>query len=355
MERKARDTAIATRWIRLLVGFGAAIGLTGTALAAPKTDVVVLVNGDRLTGEVKGLERGKLSFKTDATGTIQVEWDKVASLQSGQYLQVELTSGLRYAGRAPQHDREGQLLIRLSEDSKGWELPLADVIRIAAIDRGGPIDRLDGYVTAGYDYTKANGLQTLTFSGGLDTRNERRQWSLDGATTQTSQQDVEDTGRFNVDGVYRRFLPDRWFWQAFATLDGNDELGLDLRTTVGGAYGRFVSQTPQQEWAAYAGLAVTREDYSEGEEESVEGVLGTQYWFFRYDTPEASFDATLNLFPSFTDSGRVRSEGRLRSRYEIVVDLFFEVSVYGSYDSDPGEGADSKSDYGVTTSLGYSF
>jgi hypothetical protein len=195
----------------------------------------------------------------------------------------------------------------------------------------------------------------LTFSGGIDTRNERRQWSLDGATTQTSQQDVEDTGRFNVDGVYRRFLPDRWFWQAFATLDGNDELGLDLRATVGGAYGRFVSQTPQQEWAAYAGLAVTREDFSVGVEESVEGVLGTQYWFFRYDTPEASLDATLNLFPSFTDSGRVRSEARLRSRYEIVVDLFFEVSLYGSYDSDPGEGADSKSDYGVTTSLGYSF
>jgi hypothetical protein len=100
--------------MRLLATLAAAIGLAGTAWAAPKTDVIVLVNGDRLTGEVKGLERGKLSFKTDATGTIQVEWDKVASLQSGQYLQVELTSGLRYAGRAPQHDREGQLLIRLS-------------------------------------------------------------------------------------------------------------------------------------------------------------------------------------------------------------------------------------------------
>jgi len=355
MKNTTRETRPVPDWTRLLIILAAALGPAWTAVAAPKTDVIVLVNGDRLTGEVKGLERGKLSFKTDATGTIQVEWDKVATLHSNQYLQVELTTGLRYAGRAPQHDREGQLLIRLSEDSKGWELPMADVIRIAAIDRGGPIDRLDGYVTAGYDYTKANSLQTLTFSGGLDTRNERRQWSLDGATTQTSQRDVEDTSRFNVDGVYRRFLPERWFWQAFATLDGNDELGLDLRTTVGGAYGRFVSQTPQQEWAAYAGLAVTREDYSEGVEESVEGVVGTQYWFFRYDTPEASLDATLNLFPSLTDSGRVRSEGRLRSRYEIVVDLFFEVSVYGSYDSDPGEGADSKSDYGVTTSLGYSF
>jgi hypothetical protein len=31
------------------------------------------------------------------------------------------------------------------------------------------------------------------------------------------------------------------------------------------------------------------------------------------------------------------------------------VSLYGSYDSDPGENAISNSDYGLTTSLGYSF
>jgi hypothetical protein len=128
MEKLTRHTGTAAGWMRPLIAVAAAIGLAGTALAAPKTDVIVLVNGDRLTGEVKGLERGKLSFKTDATGTIQVEWNKVASLWSDQYLQVELTSGLRYAGRAPQHDQEGQLLIRLSEDSKGWELPLADVV-----------------------------------------------------------------------------------------------------------------------------------------------------------------------------------------------------------------------------------
>jgi len=333
----------------------ALLALAGPATAAPKTDVLVFKNGDRLTGEVKGLERGQLSFKTDATGTITVEWNKVANLQSGQYLQVELTNGLRYYGRAPQSGQEGQLLIRLEEDSEGWELPISEVIRIAAIDSGGLVDRLDGYVTAGYDYTKANSLQTLTFSGGLDTRNQRRQWSLDGSTTQTSQDGNDDSSRFDVDAAYRRFLADRWFWQSFARLEGNDELGLDLRSTLGGAYGRFLTQTQRQEWAAYAGLAVTREDFSEGNEESVEGVFGTQYWFFRYDSPEASFDATLNLFPSLTDMGRVRSDGRLRSRYEIVTDLFFEVSIYGTYDSDPGVGAASKSDYGLTTSLGYSF
>ncbi len=50
------------------------------AFGAPKTDVVIFKNGDRLTGEVKSLERGRLRFNTDATGTNSIEWDVIASL-----------------------------------------------------------------------------------------------------------------------------------------------------------------------------------------------------------------------------------------------------------------------------------
>lgn len=337
--------------------FGAALlVLSTTAVAAPKTDILVFQNGDRLTGEVKGLERGKLSFNTDATGTISIEWDKVASVQSEQYLEVELSDGRRHFGRASQAQAEGTLKLRVGSGSNLREVPLVEVIRIAPIEQGRFVDRLDGYVTAGYDYTKANDLQQFTFTGGLSSRNEKRQWSLDGSTTLISQTGKDDTSRYDVGALNRRFLADRWFWQGFGSFAGNDELGLDLRTTLGAAFGRFLRQDQKSDWAAYAGLAVTHENFSEQPtNESVEGVLGTQYWYFRYDSPEASFDATLNLYPSLTESGRVRSEGRLRARYEIVSDLFFEASFYGSYDSEPGEGAESKSDYGVTTSLGYSF
>jgi len=68
------------------------------ATAAPKTDVLVFLNGDRLTGEVKSLERGRLRFNTDATGTIAIEWDDIASLQSNQNIQVESEGGVRYLG-----------------------------------------------------------------------------------------------------------------------------------------------------------------------------------------------------------------------------------------------------------------
>jgi hypothetical protein len=125
---------------------------------------------------------------------------------------------------------------------------------------------------------------------------------------------------------------------------------------VGGAYGRYLAQTQRQEWAAYAGLAYTRENFQgDSGQDSTEAVFGTQYSFFRYDSPEASLDAMLNVYPSLTSSGRMRSEGQLRSRYEIVKDLFFEISLYGSYDNEPGEQAESNTDYGLTTSLGYSF
>lgn len=343
----------ALRGISLVV---AMLVLPVAALAAPKTDVLVFNNGDRLTGEVKGLERGKLSFKTDATGTIEIEWDKVASVRSDQYLEVELSDGRRHFGRASLAQTEGQLKLRVGSGTNTREVRLAEVVRVAPIEQGGFFDRLDGYVTAGYDYTKSSGVRQVTFTGGLSSRDEKRQWAIDSSATLISQSGQDDTNRYNIGAYNRRFLAGRWFWQGFGSFEGNDELGIDLRTTIGAAYGRFLRQDQKTDWAAYAGLAVTRENFSEQPtNESVEGVFGTQYWFFRYNAPEASLNASLNLFPSLTETGRVRSEAQMNARYEIVSDLFFQLSFYGSYDSEPGVGADSKSDYGVTTSLGYSF
>lgn len=354
--QRARPGGRAPGWPGLVALAALASGLATPAVGAPKTDILVFVNGDRLTGEFKNLERGQLSFNTDATGTIAIEWDKVASLQTDQYLTVETTSGLRYFGRVPQAAKEGTLKVQVDADTKGWDLPLADVVRAAPIEKGNLIERLDGYVTAGYDYTKATDLQQFTFTGGISSRDEKRQWSIDGETTLTSQSGQDDTSRYNINVQNRRFLADRWFVQGFGGFDGNDELALDMRGTVGAAYGRFLVQDNRQEWATYAGVAAIREKFTNQDaNDSVEGVLGTQYWFYLFDAPEASLNLTLNVFPSLTESGRVRSESEFSARYEIVDDLFFEARLYGSFDSDPGEEANSRSDYGVTTSLGYSF
>src|SRR4029453_17665742 len=55
----------------LVVWTTAAIGAQG------KTDVVTLANGDRITGEVVRVTRGRLEFSTDDVGTLYLEWDKL--------------------------------------------------------------------------------------------------------------------------------------------------------------------------------------------------------------------------------------------------------------------------------------
>ena len=46
--------------------------------ARPKSDVVTLRNGDRVTCEIKSLYAGLLECSTDAMGTLKIESDEIA-------------------------------------------------------------------------------------------------------------------------------------------------------------------------------------------------------------------------------------------------------------------------------------
>ena len=62
-----------------IVALALVVSSSTVALGQGRTDVVTLPNGDRITGEVVSLERGRLEFKTDDAGTLEIEWDNVAS------------------------------------------------------------------------------------------------------------------------------------------------------------------------------------------------------------------------------------------------------------------------------------
>src|SRR3954469_20808699 len=68
------------------------------AQAQGRTDVVTLANGDRMTGEVVTLERGRLAFKTDDAGTVYFEWDNRASVMTARKIEVVTTDGRRFFG-----------------------------------------------------------------------------------------------------------------------------------------------------------------------------------------------------------------------------------------------------------------
>jgi hypothetical protein len=51
------------------------------ALASSKIDTIYFQNGDRITAEVKSLANNQLQLSTDDAKTINVQWDKVDSVQ----------------------------------------------------------------------------------------------------------------------------------------------------------------------------------------------------------------------------------------------------------------------------------
>lgn len=78
---------------------------------AQKTDIVYLKNGDRITGEVKSMGRGKLELSTDHMGTLFIEWEQILQLTSNTSQAVELTNGQRFYGSLEKSEDENTVVV----------------------------------------------------------------------------------------------------------------------------------------------------------------------------------------------------------------------------------------------------
>jgi hypothetical protein len=139
-------------------------------------------------------------------------------------------------------------------------------------------------------------------------------------------------------------------------VENNDELGVDLRIMAGAGYGAVPIRSQRSWLSVGAGLAINHEIPVGGEsEDNLEAVGMVTYDYYKYSDPERSLTSNFRIFPSITDPGRYRTTFDMDFRLELVADLFWKMSYYISYDSDPVSTEGARSDYGVTSSLGYKF
>jgi len=332
----------------------AILAITLSPLVAAKTDVVIFVNGDRLTGEVKSLERGKLRFKTAATDTISIEWDDVAFLSSKQNIQVETESGERYLGQLDAALEERHVAVKTGSGTIALEA--AQIVFMNPIEEKG-IERFDGDITAGFNFAKASEVTQAQLGLELEARTEIRLFGLDVSSVTSDSEDNDSSQRHSLDLSYRRLWPKRWFTGGVVRLDRNDELGLDLRTSIGVGGGRYVRQTNSSTLSLVGGLQLSRENVASSleDEDTVEAFATLSWDWFRYDTPELDFSTELQVIPNLTDTGRVRAELDVSMKWEMIEDLFWELEFYDSFDSDPVVQGAEDNDYGVITSLGWEF
>lgn len=350
MHVRLQKPACATRFVAALI----AIALSGACWARDKTDVIHMTNGDRLTGEIKQLEHGKLLVSTDAMGQVLIEWDDIATIDSNFEFQFERTDGTRITGTVAKSPAEKEIVLTTGEQT--IEFAHENIVRISQIEDGF-WERLKGSLSFGYSFTKASNVAQGNLGFHATHRTEIRSFSLDGSTIITSDQANEGTQRSNLNFDMTRFRKNRWFNSYLLGFESNDELGLSLRSSIGAGVGRYLIQTNSSELAVVGGAIGTAETLvgDASSQENIEGLIGLDYSRYIFDDPSVDLSARLAVYPSITDSGRTRAQFDINFRWEMIKDLFWDLNYYNTYDSDPPSGSTSTTDYGVVTSLGWSF
>jgi hypothetical protein len=332
--------------------------LATNAVAANTDDVVVLKNGDRMTGEIKGLQSGELRFKSDYMAeAVRLDWSKVETLQSKSMFMIWLVDGKLVTNvmrLLPANSNEVANFL-IGDANHSVRVPQGDVIRIAPTERKFWA-RLEGSIDFGFSFTSGNDqyqtelVATSTYRTGDHSFTASIDSSFSGQTEGTNNR----RNQFSFD--YRKQLSNRWYVGGLLDFLRSDQQTQNLRTSIGGLVGRNLVQTDHTRFSLFGGAVGTRENYSAvvGKPETTNGdaLAGIDFATFRFSRTDIR--SRLSLFPSFTTPGRVRMQATTDLRYKIVKDLWWGFHIYENFDSKPPVRAD-KNDLGISTTLGWKF
>lgn len=333
----------------------ALFALPGGATRAAKTDVLILMNGDHITGEIKKLEYGMLEYSTDSMSKIYIEWKDVRRLTSTSFFEVEIKNGSRYFGRFDEPVRDGALVV--AQATGAVQLEMLEVVRVRPIKQTF-WSRMDGSLSAGLNYTRASEVLQASFS--FDTTYRHAHWesTFKLSSIITRQEGRDDQNRDDLSIDYIRFLKNRYFAGGVLAFQRNTELGIAFRTLVGGVAGRHLVQTNRQDFALGGGLATNYEETTSDSDaqQSLEAVATLVWRRYKFDTPKQNLTMSLTVFTGLTGGRRLRGSFDTNWRQEIVVkDFFLNIQLYDNYDSDPPTEDAGNNDFGIILSLGWSW
>jgi hypothetical protein len=319
-----------------------------------KSDVVIMRNGDHITGDVVSLEYGTLTLKTDKSGTIYIEWPSVRSVSSKFAFAVERIGGAKFYGVITTSPDGAQLVI--GTGNAAAQIRLEDVERMSRYSVSF-WDRINGNLSVGFTYTKASDNTV----GSVNLLSYYRSSTIEGAlnfssnTTKTSS--GGDTYRAVLSGNMLFVTQSRNFWGLVGSLERDHELGIDARLLGGAVIGRKFLQRSYSSLNGVVGLVVDQESITGDSEQhtSLEAVLSVNWRVFKFTDPETKLTVGISLYPSLTEADRFRGTGNLSLTHKIAGDFTLGVTGYWSADSHPPDPTAAKSDYGVTLNLGYSF
>ena len=341
------------RCAAVLLAFAAAVISAATVSAQPKTDIVTLPNGDRITGEIVRLERGRLEFKTDDAGTLYLEWDKISSVVAKRLFEVMTSDGRTFLGNLGPADVR---FIAVVGPQTSESLPMPDVTLITPIGRSF-WRKLDGSFDAGFNYTRSSSVAQLNVNSDTIYRKPASQVRVTASLTQTAKDDGSGRDdRGYVEMSYLRYPWRRWFVTAVGRFETNESLGLTLRSQIGAVVGPRLINSNRAQMSVGGGIVLNNEQGVDVEAtQNIEALLVYRWSFFTYDRPKTNLDLSVQYYPSLSNAGRQRLQLDAGAKREFWKDLFLALTVYNTFDSRPPNPAADTNDVGIVMSLGWTY
>jgi Protein of unknown function, DUF481 len=329
--------------------------------AREKSDVIVMNNGDRFTGEIKGLDSGVLFVSFDyMDGTSSIQWSKVHHLESKQLFVVKTEDGSVYTGTL--HTAESPLgrpmHIQISESTEQAET--VEQSQIVEVDQTADRfwQRFNGEINSGILYSKGNQSTQYSLSSSVEYPRER--WAAEANASSSLASSTGDgaSTRNSLAISARRLLRwNNWYYSGLSNLLQSSTQDIRLQTNLGGGIGRYFKNTNHAKISLLAGFAWQNTIYSESTHSQASpniatAIVATELKLFKFD--KTNLNVTGTVLPALSQPGRVFFNTNITYYVKLFRRLTWNVSFYGNWDNQPPSHF-SGSDYGTSSGIGWKF
>ena len=328
------------------------------AHATKRKDVVIMNNGDHFTGEVKRLQNGLLFVETDyVSGNIGLDWNQVQSVQSTATYRIVLNNGRRLEGKIEKQSGENAKPedFSIREATEVVTIPSPEIV---SIETRKPTfwRQLQGGIDFGYSFASGNSQTTLNADTSAAYKTSKWEAATSFDSTFGGQAGGSKTNRDDLQTIYAKYLNRNSYVLALTDFLHSSQQDLNLRATLGGAYGRYLKRTTSSNLSWIGGIVYIHESFdtaiAQPTDQNVEAVIGMQYTLVKFNF--GNFNSQVLVFPGLTDAGRVRMTTNNSLNIKLRNNFYLNCTLWDNFDSRPPATA-KQNELGVSTGIGWSF
>ena len=314
-----------------------------------QADVLVLKNGDRITGEITRIWDAEISIEPEYSDEFKVEMSAVSHIESARQFEIELDDGRSMVAELSGIDADGNQIVTTDDETVG--VPLAQLFELDEPEK--EFD-WESHVEMSANINKGN-TDTANTKVRADTTvkfNDHRHigeitfFREELANVTTQEQDL-----FKYS--YNWLFTDPWFLSANLSFERDPIIDLQSRVIISTGMGRDIWDTPRRTLNVQLGAGYQTEEISFA---TTDSAVAT--WALRYRQDFFSDDVELFHNHSITSnvSGRTNTSYKTSTglSYEITDLLTTSLSLDVDYETDPVDGAENE-DIALLFGLGLEF